>query len=60
MDKYNFDNLISEVSRDVSIDENKYTQFIDEYKNTYFKKVYDVLSERYKYNTPKNAIFLVL
>ena len=37
-----------EVTRDVSIDEKKYTEFVEDYKNTYFKKVYDELSKRYK------------
>ena len=37
-----------EVSRDVAIDEKKYTEFVEDYKNTYFKEVYDKLSKRYK------------
>ncbi len=37
-----------EVLRDVAIDEKRYTEFIDDYKDTYFKKVYDELSKRYK------------
>ena len=37
-----------EVVRDVAIDEHKYTEFIEDYKNTYFKEVYDVLSKNYK------------
>ncbi len=37
-----------EVSRDVTIDESKYTEFVEDYKNTYFKEVYDELSKRYK------------
>ena len=37
-----------EVSRDVTIDETKYTKFVEDYKNTYFKKVYEELSNRYK------------
>ena len=37
-----------EVSRDVTIDETKYTKFVEEYKNTYFKEVYEELSKRYK------------
>jgi len=36
-----------EVSRDKDIDESKYTQLIPEYENTYFKEVYDTLSERF-------------
>ena len=37
-----------EVSRDVSIEEDKYTEFVEDYKSTYFKEVYDELSKRYK------------
>ena len=37
-----------EVTRDVKIDEEKYSEFIDEYKNTYFKDVYDKLSKKFK------------
>ena len=37
-----------EVSRDVTIDESKYTEFVQDYKNTYFKIVYEELSKRYK------------
>ena len=37
-----------EVKRDVSIKEHKYTQFIEDFKNTYFKEVYNELSKRYK------------
>ena len=37
-----------EVKRDVSIKEYKYTQFIEDFKNTYFKEVYNELSKRYK------------
>ena len=37
-----------ETSRDVRIDESAYSEFIDEYKDTYFKEVYDVLSKRFK------------
>ncbi len=37
-----------EVIRDSKIDESKYTEFLDEYKNTYFKEVYDKLSKKYK------------
>ena len=36
-----------EVTRDVAIDENKYTQFVEDYKNTYFKEVYEELSKKY-------------
>ena len=37
-----------EVSRDIQIDESKYTEFVEDYKNTYFKEVYDVLKKKYK------------
>ena len=38
----------AEVSRDVSIDESEYTEFIPDYENTYFKEVFDVISSKYK------------
>ena len=34
-----------EVSRDVDIDESKYTQLVPEFENTYFKEVYETLSK---------------
>ncbi len=37
-----------EVSRDVTIDENEYSEFINDYKNTYFEEVYAELKKRYK------------
>ncbi len=37
-----------EVSRDVSIDEKEYSEFIPDYENTYFKEVFDVLKSKYK------------
>tara|TARA_Y100001970_G_scaffold24008_1_gene28392 strand:- start:965 stop:1555 length:591 start_codon:yes stop_codon:yes gene_type:complete len=37
-----------EVVRDSSIDESKYTEFLDDYKKTYFREVYDRLSKKYK------------
>ena len=37
-----------EVSRDILINEGEYTEFIDDYKDTYFKEVYDELSKKYK------------
>ena len=37
-----------EVSRDVSIDESKYTEFVKDFEHTYFKHVYDELSKNYK------------
>ena len=38
----------NEVSRDVNIAEDKYTEFVEDFKNTYFKEVYDELSKKYK------------
>ena len=37
-----------EVSRDVNIDESKYTEFVKDFEHTYFKVVYDELSKKYK------------
>ena len=37
-----------EVVRDQSIDEAAYSEFIDEYKDTYFKEVFETLSSKYK------------
>tara|TARA_B100001250_G_scaffold312377_1_gene274385 strand:+ start:282 stop:905 length:624 start_codon:yes stop_codon:yes gene_type:complete len=37
-----------EVSRDVMIDESKYTEFVKDFEHTYFKEVYDQLSNKYK------------
>ena len=37
-----------EVSRDISINEAEYSEFIPDYNNTYFKEVFDVLSSKYK------------
>ena len=37
-----------EVSRDIDIDESKYTQLVPEFNNTYFSQVYEVLSKRFK------------
>ena len=37
-----------EVSRDVTIDESEYSEFINDFKNTYFEEVYDKLKKRYK------------
>ena len=42
------DSTGKEVIRDSKIDESKYTEFIDEFKNTYFKEVYDKLSKKFK------------
>ena len=37
-----------EAMRDEMIDEAAYSEFIDDYKTTYFKEVFDVLSSKYK------------
>ena len=37
-----------EAIRDVSIDETAYSEFIENYKKTYFKEIFDVLSSKYK------------
>ena len=37
-----------EVSRDVAIDEFKYTKLVPEFEQTYFKEVYETLSKRFK------------
>ncbi len=37
-----------EVSRDVDIDESKYTQLIPEFEKTYFEEVYKTLSKKFK------------
>ena len=42
------DDTGKEVSRDVDIDESKYTQLIPEFEKTYFKEVYEKLSKKFK------------
>ena len=37
-----------EVTRDVPIDESKYTQLVPEFEETYFKEVYQTLKKRFK------------
>ena len=37
-----------EVSRDIPIDEKKYTQILPEFENTYFNEVYNVLKKKFK------------
>ena len=37
-----------EVSRDVEIDESKYTQLIPDFEKTYFKEVFETLQKRFK------------
>ena len=39
---------INDVSRDVKIDESKYTEVVPEFENTYFKEVYMTLSKKFK------------
>ena len=36
------------VSRDIAIDESKYTELLPEFENTYFKEVYETLRSRFK------------
>ena len=37
-----------EVSRDIQIDESKYSEIVSEFKDTYFESVYKVLKKRFK------------
>ncbi len=37
-----------EVSRDIDIEESKYTQLVPEFEKTYFKEVYEVLSKKFR------------
>ena len=37
-----------EVSRDVQIDESKYTQLVSDFQNTYFVEVYETLRKKFK------------
>ena len=37
-----------EVMRDKQINEESYTEFVKEFENTYFKKVYDILAKKFK------------
>ncbi len=37
-----------EVSRDIDIDESKYTQLVPEFEKTYFQEVYEALRKRFK------------
>jgi len=41
------DDTGKEVSRDIDIDESKYTQLIPEFEKTYFKEVYETLSKKF-------------
>ena len=42
------DDTGKEVSRDIDIDESKYTQLVPEFEETYFKEVFETLKERFK------------
>ena len=42
------DDTGKEVSRDIDIDESKYTQLVPEFEKTYFKEVYEMLEKRFK------------
>ena len=42
------DDTGKEVSRDVDIDEAKYTELVPEFEKTYFKEVFETLKKRYK------------
>ena len=42
------DSSKKEVSRDKPINEEAYTEFVKEFENTYFKKVYDTLAKKFK------------
>ena len=42
------DDTGKEVSRDIDIDESKYTQLVPEFEKTYFKEVFETLKKRFK------------
>ena len=42
------DSTGKEVARDIGIDESKYTEFVNDFKGTYFEDVYRELSEKFK------------
>ena len=42
------DSTGKEVLRDKPIDESLYTEFVKDFEHTYFKKVYDILSSKFK------------
>ena len=42
------DDTGKEVSRDIDIDESKFSQLVPEFENTYFKEVYETLSKKFK------------
>ena len=37
-----------EVSRDIKVDESKYTELVSDFQNTYFKEVYETLKKKFK------------
>jgi len=42
------DSTGKEVSRDVAINESKYTELVSDFDNTYFQEVYDLLTSKFK------------
>ena len=42
------DDTGKEVSRDIDIDESKYTELVPEFEDTYFKEVYETLKSKFK------------
>ena len=38
----------NEVSRDIPINENLYTEFVKDFEHTYFKEVYEILASKFK------------
>jgi len=42
------DSTGKETQRDITINESEYTEFVEDFQNTYFKEVYDELSKYYK------------
>ena len=42
------DSTGKEVQRENELDESQYTEFVEEFKGTYFEEVYNILSEEYK------------
>ena len=59
------DDTGKEVSRDIDIDESKYTQLIPEFEKTYFKEVYETLSKKFNLGRvrlllkePRSTLFL--
>ena len=42
------DEVGKEVMRDKPIDESKYTELVNDFKNTYFEEVYNILRSKFK------------